>query len=357
MSIVNAADFSYKLELTKTLQKDQEYHCDLSVDNDLDDFEVERYGHYVKRIDDDIENNLSLKCSTSFDVIKLKIYNKNKLVDTQTLTKKNNINYKLNYYELDIDIKDKYNDCTLNYDGIVKDYRIKQEKDIKKHFFKTFSVICLNETELIEIKVSNRQGKEIFYDFQANTNKMSYNAEKSISKDYSTSIYIYDEFQEKNSCILTLDGESKITKRFDSNVRLKDRFFESKVGKTINLICLNNINKILLFIDDRKWEKEIYRNEYNNTKSIKINIKDVINSIEDSKEEPKEIKIPIIKKTIIENKTIENKTIEDTIEVKIEDNLSDSENTSIEVEVIKRELPEKYRAKKSWFVKLWEWLF
>lgn len=346
MSITFATDFSYKLTVVETLKEDQHFSCSINVDGKLKKFQEDKKGKTINSFDNDLKENINLNCTQKIDKVELLIYLDNSRVDKKTFTNINSINYDLIYNEVIINLNSENNTCILNKNNILEEFVVVGDLRIESIFFKTFKLTCDTEVESMEIKVTDNKNKDIYYDSFEDVLERSYNIDKTISKDYTTIIYLSDPFEKKNKCILTLDDNQKQTKTFTKDTKIYNKFLESKVGNLINLNCVHPINSLDIYVDDRRWDRELIHKTYNNSKGFNIKIDENMVRFPKLKKPIKEVSAPApIKKkpvTKVIPKTEEIKE-EPAIVPKVKSNSGVRYNEPIE--------------KKSWWSKLWDWIW
>lgn len=255
--------YDYRIEL----DSNNKYKCNITTDDITKQIKLKN----KEIIKDDFKYFINLSCNQSLKTYKLYIFQ-----DDIIVKQLNN-----RYYELTPKTLKTNNliNCTINKDGN------KKELETKETFLDTFTIEC-KTSQIMGIEVDN-----IYYN-KLNTSKFTYNKD-SISKQYNTEIYFNDNFNKSNKCTLTTD-KTKIEKTFNLETDRKDYKLNNSVGNIINLNCQYKVKEIQLFIDDRQWNKEYYKNTYLNTSIIKIEI-DKLNIS----------KIPIKKKIVSNNR---NKT-------------------------------------------------
>ena len=353
------AEYSFDLEIIKSMKKDQQYECFLKYDDSIKKINLRKNGKLVESYDKEFNNNISLSCNTNIDFIKLLIFHEGHRIDKKLFRSKSSINYNLNYNEARIKIKSDKNICNVIYDGINEEFHISNKEYIKISFKDKFNINCQNKTNELTIEVNSRQNKKLFYDSYENIQKISYDVNKSISKPYMTYIQIIDNFNKSNKCTFSFDN-TKIEKNFNKNSKFRDLYFESKVGNTFKMICKNSISEINFLIKDRVWIHKKFEKNFNNTKSFNININNEFNNQNKTIQEEK---INNVSKTIINNKKIENTASNRPTEVKKDDNKPSNYsklNKKPEIPVIKSKINKnqiKVVENKSWFKMVIDFLF
>lgn len=343
ISIISASDFNYELIITETLKEDESYGCSINTDGNIKKFKENHEGRHSVDFDRDLRYNLSLNCTRKIDNILL-IINKDKTqLEKKTYNNVNQINYNLRYYKLDMKINSDNTTCTLNQNNIVDEYKIDGYLKIKSNFFKTFKLKCDKELDSIEISVQDNDNKEKYYNLYTDILEFDYNVDKTISKDYNTIIYFTDEFEINNKCTLNLDGKQKKVKTFTSDMKGHEKYLESNVGNLINLNCNYPIGDINLFVDNRRWSKEVIHKKFNNIKSFNLNIDKELNVIPVT---PKPVVGTKESKEVITNKseviTVPSKPVE------LPQAYQDSDVKAI---------APLFEEKKSWWKRLWYWIW
>lgn len=343
LTVVHATEFSYELNIIHTLEDDESFSCELNVDGKLKNYKENTEGYNVKSFDNDIKTNLKVSCSQVIDRAQLFINLEDNRVFHEEFVNIDSIDYNLTFHEAIIKIYGDNTTCILNKNSILEEYSFDGYLMVDSKFFKTFNFKCDDEVESMEIKINDNRNKDIYYDLFEDLKEVNYNSDNSISKDYNTIIYLSHTVESNIKCTLTLDGGIKQTKTFTKDTKRYNLFFESKVGETIDLSCDDNIDIINVYVDDRRWDRELIHQVHNSSKGFNIKISENIVSFAKVKTPLKPITPPIPNKPV----PIIIPTIEEVKEepVKVPSKVS----TGIKSVPITKE--------KSWWSKLWDFIW
>ncbi len=226
---VQGINFKYKVYVDETLKENQEYSCNYVTDGKSRSFSEDHKGSKIEVIGSSIKDKFSLNCTTNINRITFQLFNDDVLLKQDIYSNKPGLEYELVYHKLKINIESKNNTCTLNQNGITKEYDISNDKRIKEDFFNTFSFSCVNEVDYMELTVSNNDNQGIYYNSYQNVQAITYDSVKSISKDYLVEVYFKDNLTKNNKCTLLLDGKIKVTKTFTKDLKRKYLVMYSKV--------------------------------------------------------------------------------------------------------------------------------
>ena len=315
LSVISySTDYEIKLTLTSDIKDRETYYCNTTIDAETN---KNKFNKPKETINKDIEQSLNISCSRQLKQLDLQILNNDQVIQTITRKNINKLNYSLNQHTFRIDLNN-YTNCKLNQDSIVTDI---EDNQVQETFLKYFKIDCKAKTDL---EITIRDINLTYYDYFNNISSYSYEIDKTISKPYLATLYLYDNFTKDNKCILTLDNKDKITKTFTNDLKLKDNFITSEAGNIINLNCEYKVKEIYLYLDDREFSKEYYNTKYNNISKLNINITSINKKVEPVKIEKPKVK-PIVKPKPVEKPIVKPIVVKEEI-IKINSTGNESDN-------------------------------
>ena len=298
--------YSYDFHLDLKTNSVKDYTCVLQYDDTQKNLSFDK-GFSQTLIKKEVNNKLSLVCTTPITIIKLNLYNDNReLIYSEQTGNKKSYQYLNHISKVDVEFEDD-NNCSIKTDSKVETYELNKDTDLELDFIKVFSMSCDSSLEGSTLRVYDDTNYNLKYKvFEKNQKSFTVDLDKPVI-NYNTKVELYlrpYDSKDKFKCVTSNNGKRVEFTNTDHKLMMYKSFYSTGQFK---LDCDYKFKQIQLFSLDSYFDKDINEFEYFNVsnineqvnKSVKKVIKKVIPKPNPVKKVEVKTPTPVIKEEVI----------------------------------------------------------